>query len=315
MKGFTRICLLISLIFLCIGCVCLGIGAVLGSGLREVWAMAGNGELDVGYLHFGENVPFPYITDDISDEELQIEKGVVEESFLPQEVENLKINIKYGAVYVTDSQTDQIEISVDAPESNAYQCGLKDETLELLDKTPRYRWNALRNGIKNKVEITIAIPKGTVFDEVDLVTDAGGIEISHDLEAREIHFDLDAGELVAEKVIAAEGFSADVDAGNLEIAEFAAKSLEVDCGVGRAKLCGSVLEGVEADCGIGQIILQLKGREDDYDYDVDCGLGNVRINGTSYSGLSTNKEIDHHTGRTISLECGVGEIEVTVEEE
>lgn len=318
MKGFTKVCLFISLIFLCIGTVCLGIGAALGSGLREVWAMAGNGELNVGNLHIGGwNVPY-IITDDGSEGEIRMEKGVVKESFSPREVENLEIDIKYGAVYVTDSQTDQIEISVDAPERNAYQCGLQGGTLELIDKTPRYRWNVLRNGLRDKAEITIAIPEGTVFDEVNLVTDAGGIEISHELSAREIHFDLDAGELTAEKVMAAEEFSADVDAGNLEIAEFAAKSLEVDCGVGRAKLCGSVLEEVEADCGVGQIVLQLTGREEDYDYDVNCSLGTVCINGITYSGISTDKEIthhDHHTGRTIHLECGVGDIEVTVEEE
>lgn len=313
MKGFTKICLLISMIFLCIGAVCLGIGAALGSGLREVWAMAGNGELDVGNLHIGGwNIPY-IVTDDIRDEDIKIKKGIVEESFSSQEIENLEINIKYGAVYVTDSQTDQIEISVDAPERNTYQCGLKGRTLKLIDNTPRYRWNAFRNN--NKIEITIAIPQGTVFDEVDLATNAGGIEISHDLEAREIHFDLDAGELVAGKVTAADEFSADVDAGNLEISDFAAKSLEVDCGVGRAKLCGSVLEEVEADCGVGQIVLQLTGREEDYDYDVNCSLGTVSINGTTYTGLSTEKEIDHHTGRTISLDCGVGDIEVTVEEE
>lgn len=311
MKGFTKICLLICLIFLCSGAVCLGIGAALGSGLREVWAMARTGELDVGNIHIGGwSIPY-IITDDISDDDIRLEKGVVKESFLPQEVEDLDINIKYGAVYVTDSETDRIEISVDAPSRNVYRCGLKDGTLELIDETKRYRFN----GLRNKVEITIAIPDGTVFDEVDLVTDAGGIEITHTLNAREIHFDLDAGELVAENVAAEEEFSAVVDAGNLEITEFSAKSLEVDCSVGRAKLYGSVLEEAEADCGVGQIVLQLTGREEDYDYDVTCSLGNVSINGTSYSGISTEKEIDNHAGRTVSLDCGVGDIEVTVEEE
>ncbi len=315
MKGFTKICLLISLVFVCIGVVCLGVGAALGSGLREVWTMAGNGEFNVGNLQIGGwNIPY-IITDDILDEEIEIEKGVVNESFSVQEVKDLEINIKYGSVYVTDSQTDQIEISVDAPRRYAYQCGLKDGTLELLDKTPRYRWNALRNGLAHKVEITIAIPKEAEFEEVNLTTDAGGIEITHDLCAQEIHFDLDAGELIAEKITAAEEFSVDVDAGNLEIAEFTAESLEVDCSVGRAELHGTVSKEAEADCGVGQIVLELTGQEEDYDYDVNCSLGTVSINGTTYSSLSTDKEIDHHTGRTIRLDCGVGEIEVTVKEE
>lgn len=317
MKGFTKICLFISLIFVCIGAVCLGVGVALGSGLKEVWAMAGNGAFHIGDLHIGGwNIPYIITNEDdgFSEEELEIVEGIVKESFLPQEVEDLEINIRYGALYVTDSESDRIEISVDAPKKNAYQCGIEGRTLKLVDKTSRYSWNVMRKGLGDKVEITIAIPAGTVFDEANLITDAGGIEISHALAANEVRFELDAGELIAKEVAAARELSVEVGAGNLEIGQFVAESLEVECGVGKAELNGSVSGEASADCGVGRIVLNLTGREDDYDYEISCGLGAVSINGNTYSALSTEKEIDHHTGRKIELDCSVGEIEVTVKE-
>ena len=316
MKGFTKICLLISLIFVCIGTVCFVVGAALGSGLKEVRAMARNGDFDIGNLHIG-GWYIPYIEindDDFSEEDLEIERGIVSESFSPQEVKNMEINIQYGAVYVTDSETDQIEISVNAPKKTAYQCGVDGKTLKLLDKTSRYSWDAMRRGLSGKAEITIAIPKGTMFDEIELITDAGGIELSHALAAKEIRFELDAGELTAEEVTADE-FSVEVGAGNLEIAQFTAGTLDVDCGLGRTELSGKASQEVSADCGVGQIVLNLTGQEEDYDYEISCGLGSIRINEKTYSSLSTEKEIDHHAGRNIELDCGVGEIEVTVKEE
>lgn len=318
MKGFTKICLIVSLIFVCVGAACLCAGAALGSGLKEVWAMAGNGEFQVGDLHIGGwNVPYIINTDEegFSEEELEIEKGAVKESFSAQEIENLEINIRYGAVYVTDSETDQIEIAVNAPKKNAYQCKKEGNTLKLVDKTSRYSWNALYRRLRDKVEIMIAIPQGTVFDEVELTTDAGGIEISHAVEAKKVRFELDAGELIAGEVTAEDAFSVETGAGNLEIAQFTTEYLDVDCGVGKTELHGEAFKEVEAKCGVGQIVLDLKGEEDDYDYEISCGLGSVRLNGKTYSTLSTEKEIDHHAGRKIELECGVGEIEVTVKEE
>lgn len=146
-------------------------------------------------------------------------------------------------------------------------------------------------------------------------TNAGKIEISHAIFADEVEFEVDAGELTAEQVTAGDEFLATVDAGRIEIERFDACTLEVGCGLGEVELCGKVLEGLDADCGMGRIALKLLGRRGDYDYTISCGLGMVTLNGTNYSALGTDKEIDNGAGNEVNLKCGIGEITVEVEEE
>lgn len=307
MKLFTKICLILSAVCIGIAAICLGVGMALGSGIQEVKQMADDGGLDIGNWHIG-NYQFFYSPDE---DDLEIEEGSVVAAFPQSEVENLDIDIRYGEVSLKDSDSEQIEITVDAPKGNTYKCENDNGTVILKDKTPHYKWNG---GFAHKydVKITIAIPEGKEFEEVKMVTNAGTIESTHDFVAEKIKLDVDAGELIADYLEAKEEFSIDVGAGRLEISDIKADSLDVDCGVGEVELTGTVSDKAKADCGVGRISMELAGNEEDYDYEISCGLGSVKINGTTYSSLSTDKEIDNHAGHEIKLDCGVGEIDVTV---
>ncbi len=313
MKNFTKICLCISLIFIGVAIICLGAGAALGSGLNEVRQMADNGEFDIGDLHIGRWWFF-YNPEYRNVKGARTQPGIVSETFAADQVSGLSVDIKFGEVLVKDSSSDQIEITVDAPKRYRYECRQEDGTVELSDQTVRSVWS---NGLlaEEKIKVTIAIPKEKVFEEVTFSTNAGKIEISHSVSADEVQFEVDAGELTATQVTAGDEFSASVDAGRLEISRFDAGTLDVSCGLGEVVLRGKVSEGLAADCGMGSIGLELLGREEDYDYSISCDLGRVTLNGTDYSSLGTEKEIDHGTGNEVDLECGIGEITVKVEEE
>lgn len=313
MKKFTKICLCISLAFIGLAVICLGAGAALGSSLQEVRQMANNGEFDIGDLHIGRWGVF-YNPDYHNIKAARTQPGVVSETFAADEVSKLSVDIKFGKVEVTDSDSDQIEIRVDAPKRYQYECRLEDGQARLSDQTAHSIWN---NGMlaEEKIKVTIAIPEGKAFEEVAFATNAGKIEISHAIFADEVEFEVDAGELTAEQVTAGDEFLATVDAGRIEIERFDACTLEVGCGLGEVELCGKVLEGLDADCGMGRIALKLLGRRGDYDYTISCGLGMVTLNGTNYSALGTDKEIDNGAGNEVNLKCGIGEITVEVEEE
>ncbi len=307
MKIFTKICLIISTVCICIAVICLGVGAALGSGIKEVMLMADNGELNIGNWKIANYLLY-YRPDA---EDLEIQEGCISKSFPETEVQSLDIDVRYGEIYLKDSDSGQIEITVDAPKRNTYKCSNDNGTVKLEDKTPHYKWN---DGWAKKydVNITIAVPKGKEFEKIKLVTNAGTIKSTHNFTAKEIDLEVDAGELTAEYLEAKEEFSIDVGAGNLEISDIKTDALDVDCGVGEVKISGTVLKKAEADCGVGKITMALAGNEEDYDYEISCGLGSVSINGKSYSS-STEKEIDNNAGNKIDLNCGVGEIEVTVE--
>lgn len=308
MKNFTKVCLMICLVFVCISAVCMGAGVALGSGLKEVQALADEGGLSIGSLDFG-NHRFYYVTDEEDYDEADIQKGIVNEHFAAEDIRDFDMEIQYGEIQFTDSESEEIEVLIDAPKRNSYICKNDNGTLKIKDTTTRYKWYAK----DNSVTVTIAIPAGKIFDEVDIATNAASVEVSHEFQTKDLELELDAGELLAESIQVKGEFKVDVGAGNVEIDNFSAESLEVDCGVGSASLKGSILKTAEADCGVGQIILELSGREEDYNYEVSAGVGSVEINGKSYSSLSVEKTIDNGADKDIQLDCGVGQIEVTVE--
>lgn len=315
MKLFTKICLIICSVFVCIGIVCMGVGVALGSGIREVMEMADDGQFDVGGWNIRKWGIFynGFWEDDVEPQE--VEEGILLESFSKDEIENLNIDIKYGKVSLIDSDSDEIEVRIDAPKRNKYQCKKEGHTMVLKDKTSHHFWKHM--AISGEVEITIAIPEGKMFDEVELVTNAGTVDITHSLSAKEMDLEVDAGELLAEYIYASEELVFDVGAGEAHIEQFEASVLEAECGMGQMNLTGKVLNKANLKCGMGQIDLNLNAKETDYDYDIDCGMGNISLNGEniSDSGLSASTSIKNGAGRKIKLDCGMGSITIITEEE
>lgn len=299
MKIFTKICLIISAVCLGLAIVCLGLGTALGSGVREVKQMADNGELDMGNWHIG-NWGFYYGSDET---DTVNQTGTLSK----EDIDSLEIDLDYGVIYLKKSESEDIEVKVNAPESFRYKCENNDGTLLLKSKNSSRKW---RN---SEITITVAIPSGMEFDEVDINTDAGRVESNCELVADMIDLNVDAGELVAEDV-EADDVSIDVGAGRVEIDNLEADNLKVDCGVGKAEISGTVSDKVKADCGVGSIAMHLDGKEEDYDYKISCGLGSVNVNGETYSSLSTDKKINNHSDREIDLDCGIGEIEILLSE-
>lgn len=313
MRKFTKICLIISILCVCLAALCIGAGIAMGCGIEDIQHMADNGELNIGNWEIG-NFQFQWNARKGNHDSAEFRKGSMKESFPEAEVKSLKIDVKYGEVKFIDSDTDEVEITIDAPKSNAYRCENQQGVLKLEDRTKVFQWKFRKNK-NSQVKITVAIPKDKEFKEVKLTTNAGSMDIDHVFFAGDMELELNAGELVAEKLNVQKAFSVEVGAGAATVEDYEAEALEVNCGVGEARLKGKVKEQAEVECGVGEIHMVLFGKEEDYDYEISCGVGEVAINDTSYNSLSANKEINHQTGREISLNCGVGEINLITEEE
>lgn len=311
MRKFTKICLIVAFALVCFSVVCISAGAAMGSSLKEVRQMAYEGDFNFNGWHIAdENGFFYWDWDDDELKDTEVLKGVVEESFEVKDIDALDIELDYGYVELKDSDSENITISVDAPKRRSYSCKVEGSVLNLEETTkyPGVNHNSL------KADIIIGIPKGTEFKEIELSTDAGKIEISHALHAKEISLDVDAGKLSAKSVVAEKELSLETGAGEIIIDSFSADTVSIDCGVGNMELKGKVKQDLEAACGVGNIDLELEGKEEDYNYDISCGMGSITINGMTYSALGKNKEIDNDASGEISLECGVGAIDVEVEE-
>lgn len=313
MSKFTKGCLILCLALVCVSAVCLGAGIAMGGSMREVQTLADEGAFNIGGWNIGKHQFYFGPEDEETAEGEEVVEGSVAETFAADEIESLETDLKYGEIFFTDSESGAIEVSVDAPKRNAYRCFNDNGTLKLEDDTKTHvlGWNGFAN---SDVTVTIAIPAGKEFDEVKISTNAGAVNAEHTFLAQKIDLELDAGNLTGEKLTAHEEFSVEVGAGSVEIEDFSTENLDADCGVGEIDISGTVSGKAEADCGVGQITLNLYGKETDYNYELKVGLGEIDINGASYSSLSSHKRIDNDADKKISLDCGVGQIDVTVTE-
>lgn len=311
MKKFSKVCLIICLVLVCISLVCIAAGAAMGSSIREVRQMADAGGLDFWGITpvrgFLENF---WEYDEFSAEDDEIIGGVVSETFLAEDINELSLDLYYGSITVEDSGSENITISIDAPKRHSYSCKASGGVLTLKETTKRWKrinWNY------TKPKVVIGIPAGKKFNDVDINASAGAVTIEHSLTGKDVTLEVDAGQMTAERVTAGE-LELVAGAGELILDDFSADELNIDCGVGNVKIKGKVEKEVEATCGVGCIVLKLAGSQEDYDYDLSCGVGSIEINGKSFSALGGNKHIDNDAPGEISLDCGVGSIEVEIKE-
>ena len=76
----------------------------------------------------------------------------------------------------------------------------------------------------------------------------------------------------------------------MNILEFQAGEAEFVCGAGSVTASGDAGKKLEADCGVGELLLNLKGVKEDYNYDLECGIGEIRCADESYSGFGKDIE-------------------------
>lgn len=312
MRSFAKVCLIICLALGCVGGICLCTGVALGSGAREAMKYVENEGIHLGNWHIGKWSVYYGDEEDYGD--IEVEKGMLDKTFPAEEVNGLDIDIKYGEVYLVTGDTDQIKINIDATKRNAYTCENEDGEIILKDKSS-IGIRKLGSLIHSKIKVTVSIPEGKAFDEVEIKTDAGSAEISHSLTANEISLNVDAGEINAALLTSDGEIKADIGAGSLQVGQFLAASLDVECGMGEAALSGTVTDEADISCGMGSVELNLDQPKSAYDFELSCGLGSICLNEQEFSSMGTKQKIGNNNGAEIRLDCGLGELNVTTKED
>lgn len=140
--------------------------------------------------------------------------------------------------------------------------------------------------------IWLYVPEDYLFDEADLDVRAGSLKVE-DIRAKELTVNVGAGEASVENFVADEA--------------------DLDCGTGSLTLAGEVRESVDIDCGVGKIAFTVKGKEEDYNYNIDCGIGEVTCGEMIHSGVAFDKEVDNGASREMDIDCGIGEVTIHFE--
>ncbi|WP_455717541.1 DUF4097 family beta strand repeat-containing protein [Anaerosporobacter sp.] len=163
-----------------------------------------------------------------------------------------------------------------------------------------------------KYSVTIYIPDDFQPENLEIEIGAGRVDLC-DMVADNIDFDLGAGELVANELVAKKGSKVQVGAGQVVIKDLTTKDATFDCGVGEIKVKGDIRGDSKVDCGVGNVLISLKEPENRYDFSLSCGIGNVKINGNNYSFTSDSNIYGSDAEYDFSIDCGVGNVEVSNE--
>lgn len=101
-----------------------------------------------------------------------------------------------------------------------------------------------------------------------------------------------------------------VEANEVQVSE----KLEVYGGVGAVQVSGSFGGEIELSGGVGEISLTVQGaQEDEFDCHIDSGVGQIRFGGKNVGLLDEEYTVEQGREKSISVDGGVGDIEVYFE--
>ncbi len=204
-------------------------------------------------------------------------------------VRRLDVDITGVELQILPSSDEQVHVECSNTQPQIeFECEQQGDTLEISTTDDIKVFNRM----KDTVSIWIQIPE-KMLEEADITNDAGVIYI---------------------KKISAKDLAIDVGAGEAEIEEFQANTLELDCGAGSITASGIILTEADVDCGVGEVDLTLQGKVEEYSYDLDCSVGSVILDGDEIDGIGTRKSHRADGGKYLSVDCGVGQVDVSFTE-
>lgn len=207
------------------------------------------------------------------------------------EISDLNIQINAADFYIKEGNSFSIESNLKNLEVDEKNGCL---TLKDLTKIKLNGSNAYENAV-----LTIYVPVGTVFDNVNIKTGAGRFTVDS-LSAATIGFELGAGDVTISKLIAEKSANIEGGAGRITISDGAIKNLDLKMGLGQLNLTSALTGDCNLDSGIGEMNVTLLGSKDDYELDIEKGIGNITVDGKNVTdfGSSGNgaNEVDIHGG-------------------
>ena len=214
--------------------------------------------------------------------------------------------------YSLNTQIQNLNIEINAAdltikEGNAFsvESNLKHLKVEEKGGLLTIRETMKFTGTYSGAVLTVYVPSGTVFDNVNLTTGAGRLTVGK-LSAGTIDFELGAGDVIVDTLTATKSADIEGGAGRITVSGGAIKDLELEMGVGQLNLTSALTGNCKLDLGVGESNITLIGSKEDYKLDLEKGLGSISVDGKNVSdygssGNGTNK---------VEINGGIGSIHV-----
>ena len=179
----------------------------------------------------------------------------------------------------------------------------KDGVLTITDE-------AKSNSNYSNAVLTLYVPNGIVFDDVDITT--GAAKLTADaLSISSLELKLGAGDVRFESLHVSSNADIKGGTGQITIVSGTINDLSLEMGMGELNLTAAVLGDSNLKFGVGESNLTLIGSKDDYKVDVEKGLGSISVDGKDVSDFGSSGNEQNH----INIEGGIGSINIAFREE
>lgn len=285
-KGFiigASVCILVGIVFF--------VGAACAGGISGAKSIMENGGITIGissddYVDWDKASEHTISLEDMDEPSLDLELGAGDFEIIESNVTDIVVKSSKKIDVKKDGDT----IKIHTPE----------------------RFYFLKIGIGNDHNnVTIEIPKGMKFEDVDMQIGAGELRCEN-ITADYLKMELGAGTIDVENCVSKKTVIS-VGAGEIIVDKGISEDMDVDVGMGSFSFHGIVNGDVDVDCGMGNVQMWMNNSEKDYNYQVDCGMGNITVGKQSYGGVSTDQDIDNDADYECDLDCGMGNIEIHFE--
>ncbi|MCI6005400.1 MAG: hypothetical protein SOY73_15910 [Blautia sp.] len=279
MRKFSKVMVIIACVFLALGIGFSAAGAAMGADLKDV-------DLSDDFrdgIQIMKNIRIRNSrssSDDTGSSKEEKSSGGGTRTFTVEAADSVEIELRSDELVLQEYSGDQIKIEIEND---------KEENVKVISSSTNLKIKS--SGLKSSRCVTVFYPAGKRFSEMEISVDAGSAYIESEFLADKLKVEIGAGEFIS---------SAPVDV----------SELDVEVGAGSFEASSLKAVKIDGECGMGSLVLNINGKETDYNYKLECGIGEISINGDSYGGLGSEKKITNPgASGEIDLECGIGEIE------
>lgn len=184
------------------------------------------------------------------------------------------------------------------------QCYVKNGKLYVKDvgKNKKY-------GRTNNRKITLTVPAGIVWSEVELEADMSYIR-TENLQAVKALLEADMGSVEIWN-LTVEKLTVDAEMGGVAVRKMQTGYLEIDAEMGNVELAGTVNGNIDVDAEMGSVELRLNQKREDFNYELTSSMGGIELGNKSYGGLDRAKYINNGADKKMDLDSSMGSIEIS----
>ncbi len=219
-----------------------------------------------------------------------LEEAKQEYEFSKEEVSSLSIETEEkNAIYLefkTDANANSIKVK-SYNSADVVEYDREDRELSIERKGKNHQ------GEKDPIEIIL--PQDMQFESVTVEMNGGGQLVIDKLNAASLDLEVGAGVLQVSDELRAQECEIEVGAGEVSVAKLDAKVSDISCGT-------------------GTVDIKMAGKREDYSAEAEVGMGTVQVGDNVLSSGFGNEFSDKNdTGKELSIDCGMGTVQITFE--